>query len=166
MRKFLTVVTLVTLTGCATGIQVAYHSDPPGATLYQDGKPRGATPTVLTYPVDQAFKAGGCTKLRGTSVKWASGARAEVSYLTVCAKHGYEQHYTFSRPDVAGREIDMNYALQLQRNGIMRQQAEAAQTAATLQFLNTINPPPNPMLPRPMDCLSYRAGNTVRTECQ
>lgn len=153
------------LAGCASSIQVAYHSDPQGATLYEDGRPQGTTPVVMRYAVDPAFKSGGCFKVRGTSVKWASGAQAAIGFMTLCASQGYTQNYTFARPDVAGREIDMNYALQVQRNNIMRQQANAAQTANTLQYLNTLNPP-MPLIPPPIDCVSQRMGTVIRTECR
>lgn len=152
------------LAGCATSIEVAYHSDPQGATIYESGKPLGTTPVVARYAVDPAFKAGGCFKVRGTSARWASGAQTAIDFMTLCANQGYTQHYTFSRPDVAGREIDMNYALQLQRNRIMRDQANAAQTANTLQFLQTLNPP-MPAPPMPINCTSRRTGNTVQTDC-
>lgn len=153
------------MAGCATSIEVAYHSDPQGAALYEGGKPLGTTPVVVRYAADPAFKAGGCFKARGTSVKWASGAEAGIESMTLCAGQGYTQQYTFSRPDVAGRDIDMNYALQLQRNNIMRQQANAAQTANTLQFLQTLNPP-MPQIPQPLNCTSRRtSNNTVQTDC-
>ena len=153
------------LAGCANTIEVAYQSDPQGAALYEGGKPLGTTPVVIRYAADPAFKAGGCFKVRGTSVKWASGAQAGIEFMTLCASQGYTQHYTFARPDVAGRDIDMNYALQLQRNNIMRQQANAAQTANTLQYLSTLNPPIQP-IPQPIDCVSHRSGTVTRTECR
>jgi hypothetical protein len=155
----------VLLAGCATSIEVAYHSDPPGATVYESGKPLGTAPIVARYAVDPAFKAGGCFKVRGTSARWASGAQAGIEFMTLCASQGYTQHYTFARPDVAGREIDMNYALQIQRNNIMREQANAAQTANTLQYLRTLNPP-MPAIPMPIDCVSQRSGAVIRTECR
>jgi hypothetical protein len=152
------------LAGCA-GLRVQYNSDPPGASLYEGGQLKGVTPVVLNYELDQAFKSGGCTTLRGTSVKWASGAEASISHLTACAHVGRSQQYTFQRPDVPGRDVDMNYALQVQRNTIMRQQAAAAETAATLQLINALNPPPPP-LPTSINCSSYRLGNTIQTDCR
>jgi hypothetical protein len=146
------------LSGCATtGIEVAYHSDPPGATLYQDGKAWGTTPAVLTYAVDPAFKAGGCFKTKATAVKWASGAQASIAYLSVCASKGYSQQYTFMRPNVAGRDVDLNYALQLQRNEILQRQADAVEDAAWMQMLQQ---------QQGTSCSSYRVGSSIETRCR
>lgn len=41
---------------------------------------------------------------------------------------------------------------------------EQARNAATANFLRSINPPPRPM-PAPLNCTSYRQGNTVQTLC-
>lgn len=149
----------IALAGCA-GLQVDYVSDPPGATLYEGGKVLGVTPTRITYQPSKDFTAGGCMDLNGTAVKWASGATAEITHLNVCKAQGTQQHYVFSRPDVPGRDIDANFALQLQRNGILQSQANAANTAATLQLMQTLQPT------RPqMNCQSYRAGIMVNTTC-
>ena len=163
MKHFLGALALMLLTGCV-GLQVDYGSDPPGATLYQDGQVIGVTPARITYEPDQTFSSGGCMNLRGTAVKWASGAAAQISFLSVCKSLGTLQHYVFNRPDVPGRDIDANYALQLQRNGIMRSQADAANTAATLQIMRALQPPA-PAFNPPVNCRSYRVGNEIRTDC-
>ena len=110
---------LVALGGCAQ-LRVTYSSDPPGATLYQDGQPIGYMPYTLTYGSDvtEALKQGQCVGLRGTTAKWASGAEASVSSLTACPAYGLRQTYVFIRPDVPGREIDANFALQLQQGRV------------------------------------------------
>lgn len=145
---------ILCVSGCATtSMRVTYLSDPPGATLYQDGRPVGVTPVQLTYQTDEAFKKGGCMTLRGTTVKWASGAVAEVSSLNACSSTGRRQEFMFIRPDVPGRDIDMNYALQRDRNQIMRRQADAA-------ALNATKPP------KPMNCSSFVTGNVINTHCR
>ena len=110
MKNILSGLVLVLLTGCA-GLQVDYVSDPPGATLYEGGKMLGVTPARINYQPDQTFTAGGCMKLNGTELKWASGATVSIDFLSVCKKQGTLQHYVFNRPDVPGRDVDMNYAL-------------------------------------------------------
>lgn len=142
----------IALTGCAaTGIRVVYHSDPQGATLYENGRPVGQTPLALNYPITDEFRRGACQTARGSEVKWASGATASIPSLRLCPQQGYEQHYTFQRPNVAGRDIDVNYALQLERNRIMRRQAEAAEDAANAQLLRSLQPPPSTMPPGPVN---------------
>lgn len=140
MRQ-LAVLAVVVLAGCASGLRVVYHADPQGATLYQDGRAMGQTPMELTYQPEQAFKSGGCQQLRGTEVKWASGATAAISSLQVCAHQGWLQHYKFNRPDAPGRDIDLNYALQLERNAILRSQASSANMAAAAALLNANRQP-------------------------
>lgn len=160
--KIVFIAAAVALAGCATKIQVDYGSDPPGATLYQNGQPMGTTPMSLYYEPAQAFKDGGCQRLDGTSVKWASGAAASIGYLQVCRTLGMTQHYIFNRPDVPGREIDANHALQLQRNSIMRRQAD---NAAIQNYIQSLNPPQQPLQPLSRDCRSVITGNTVQTQC-
>lgn len=142
--------------GCATQIRVDYISDPPGATLYDDGRPLGVTPVRLSYPADEAFKGGQCQDLKGTTAVWASGARAEVSSLNACRSVGWIQSYVFVRPDVPGREVDMNFALQLQRNGIMQQQVDNAAAQ------NAINAKRKAA---PKNCTTVFSGYVANTTC-
>jgi hypothetical protein len=158
------------VTGCASQIRVTYQSDPPGATIYQNSQPMGVTPVTLTYAPDPAFDKGQCVRLEGPSVKWASGATASVSFLNACPAQGYNQVYSFARPDVPGREADMRYALELQRNSILSRQAQAQQDAATAQIINATNLPRPPATinsprPPPTNCTSTVLGNTIRTNC-
>jgi hypothetical protein len=146
------------LAGCATGVRVDYLSEPSAAVVYEDGAPKGVTPLTLYYEPDASFKAGGCLNTKPMSVKWASGATAGISYLSLCANQGTTQHYVFQRPDVPGRDVDMNYALQVERNQIMR-----AQAAAQIIQASTLLQPPPP--PRMVNCSSNRMGTTVHTTC-
>lgn len=44
--------------------------------------------------------------------------------------------------------------------------ANAAETAATMQIINTLTPPPQPIqMPRSVNCTSTRLGTTVQTNC-
>lgn len=163
--RLLAIAALAALSGCA-GLQITYHSDPQGAALYQDGQPVGVTPYTLTYESSEAFRQGGCMAVRETSVKWASGATASTGgVMTACKATGTQQHYNFVRPDVPGRDIDVNYALQRQRNAIMAQQ--------NALMIQALTPKPQPpafqvpiyQAPQPVHCQSYRLGNTVQTNC-
>jgi hypothetical protein len=140
------------LAGCAN-LQVQYQSDPPGATLYQDGQPIGMTPYTLTYQATEAFKNGGCMQIRPTEVKWASGASATTGGpLQACSASGYHQGYVFIRPDIPGRDVDVNFAMQLQRNQIMKQQ-----NAIMLQRL--LAPP------KPVNCTTTYSYGVANTSC-
>lgn len=154
--KALIGVAVVLLGGCATApppLHVTYESDPPGATLYQNGQPLGTTPRTLQYSTDQAFRNGGCKQLSGTEVKWASGVTASLPSLNACSSGGYRQKFVYVRPDAPGREIDANYALQLQRNQIM-------QNANAIQQMNASK------ASSPVKCISQQVGNTIQTRCQ
>lgn len=154
--RFYLLLALAALAGCATSsptMRVTYDSDPKGATLYQNGQPMGTTPVTLQYQTDPAFRKGGCKQLTGTEVKWASGVTASVPSLQACASAGYAQRFTFVRPDVPGREVDANFALQLQRNHIM-------QSANEIQLMNATKPA------SAVRCTSRQVGFTVRTICQ
>lgn len=151
MKLFVLPVVLL-VAGCATPVpmvRVTYDSDPKAATLYQNGQPVGTTPLTLQYR-DAAFRGGGCKQLSGLEAKWASGVTASIDSLNVCASSGHQQRFTFVRPDVPGREIDANFALQSQRNQIM-------QNANTIQQMNAT---------KPTRCTSRQVGFTVQTVCQ
>lgn len=151
--KLVILLQAIFLAGCA-GLQIQYQSDPPGATLYQDGQPVGMTPYTLKYQPDEAFRNGGCMLVRPTEVKWASGATASTGgTLRACKSTGVQQTYMFIRPDMPGRDIDMNFALQIQRNGIMQQQ-----NALILQQMLTP--------PKPVNCTTTYSFGIANTSCR
>ena len=148
--------------GCSTALKVTYTSDPPGAALYQGTTNFGYTPVTLEYKPTDEDKRRGVMNLQGTSVKWASGASASISTLSAnLNQYGLNQSFNFQRPDIAGREIDMQFALELQKLAIMRQQARAQQDQAYYQFLSTLRQPVRTQT----NCTSSVIGNTVYTNC-
>ncbi len=120
---------------------MTYDPDPPAATLYRNGQPVGVTPVTLGYARDPAFAEGRCVRIDGASVRWASGATASVPALDACPAEGHSRTYTFVRPDVPGRDVDLGYALEHQRNAIRDRQSQAGQDAITSQIMNTLAPP-------------------------
>ena len=114
--------------GCT--LYVTYQSDPQSALVYEGSKQFGYTPIKLQYTPTQEFINGGCMKLRPISVRWASGAEASVNSISVCAANGYNQQLNFVRPNVDGRELDVRFAIEMQRNSILQQQAQAQQDMA------------------------------------
>ena len=162
LARLVVLVASVMLGACASNLKVTYQSDPPGAALYQGGQLMGYTPYTLQYQVTDDDRKRGTKLLQGTSVKWASGASANVPSLTAnINQFGFSQQFTFQRPDIPGRETDMQFALELQKLAIMRQQAQAQQDQAFYQLLQATKPVVRPTT----NCTSTVIGNTVQTNC-
>jgi hypothetical protein len=165
----------VLLSGCAKQLAVTYMSDPPGATLYQGQENFGYTPKTLYYKISVENKERGKMTLQGMSVRWASGATASSPSVIVDLSIGANQQLTFLRPEsVAGREIDIQFALELERLRLAQQQADAQRAAmAWQQFQNSVNQlnqvnqqiyqQPQSL---PMNCISSAVGNTIVTNCR
>lgn len=162
INRFAILALCAMLGACASSLEVTYQSDPPGAALYQAGQMRGYTPYTLQYQVSDDDRRRGTKLLQGTSVRWASGASANVPNLTAnLIQFGLSQQFTFQRSDVPGRETDMQFALELQKLAIMRQQAQAQQDQAFYQLLQATKPVVRPTT----NCTSTVIGNTVQTNC-
>jgi hypothetical protein len=84
--------------GCARNIKLTYHSDPPGASLYQGSQFMGYCPTTLVYAVSPNTRQTGYMFLKDTEVKWISGATATISKLRANLATGEYQQFTFMRP--------------------------------------------------------------------
>lgn len=160
------------LAGCASTLKVTYDSDPPGAILYQGQQKFGYTPYTLQYQVSKEDKKQGYKTLLGTSVRWASGATAEVSFLTADLKrYGLSQLYTFQRPDeVPGRETDVRFSLELYRTQAIQRQAAAHEELAAAQRRQAKAQEDRARTERyktnsPTNCTSTMSGNTVYTSC-
>jgi len=158
--------TFIMLSGCANTLKVTYHSDPPGAVLYQENQQFGYAPTTLNYKVTDEDKKRGYTILRGTTVRWASGASATISSLRADLSTGYNQQFTFIRPEnYPGREADVRFSLELQKLAIMQRQAKAQEDQAIWQRYNAIKQQQQQQQPRILNCNSTAYGNTVNTTC-
>jgi hypothetical protein len=155
---------LCVVTGCANNLKITYRSDPPGAVLYQGERVIGYTPRTLTYNVSEEQAKRGSFRAAGTRVVWASGASAQVPYLDAnLNQNGYRQEFLFQRPNVPGRADDMRFALELERNRIMKAQAEAQADQAYWQMYNAIQQ--QNRANRPTNCSSSVFGNTINTTC-
>jgi hypothetical protein len=165
VTEILLAVCLLTAVGCASNLTVTYYSDPPGAALYQGSQSFGYTPQTLTYHISEDDRKKGYIQLQGMSVKWASGASAEIGYLQADLNaHGTSQQLTFNRPDsYPGREADVRFALELERLRIMQRQAAAQESQALWQMYNALIQQNRP--PSPRNCTSTLFGNTVNTTC-
>lgn len=118
-------------------LNITYHSDPEGATLFtgDNNKLWGYTPMTLRSKVQKAFrKKGECVNMEPAMVRWPSGAEVRVSNIVACGNIGLNQQFVFVRPDgLPGREIDALFALQLQQNALLAAQVRAQQDAAFWQ---------------------------------
>lgn len=120
MRCFGIFFILLYLGGCAT-VTTLYTSEPQGAAVYQDRQFLGHAPFCMEYTFSDQDKARGHMILTGYRAVWASGAEERVDRILVDPAHGSEQNFTFFRPRVPGRDIDVAHAVKLMR---MRQRAE------------------------------------------
>lgn len=164
---------ILLLTGCATNrVSVTYYSDPPGATLYEGQRAVGYTPFTLMYNILPEARNAQSLKVQGVKVVWASGVSTSVDHLILDRGKGSNFHFTFSRPDVPGRELDANFALQLERNRILQQQAQAQQGQAFWQMYNSmLNQYRQTYVPtytptsKSFNCTSRQVGSYVYTDC-
>jgi len=148
--------------GCSTALKVTYVSDPPGAAVYQGSQLFGYAPVTLEYQVTEEDKRAGTMRLQGTRVKWASGATAGIEVLTADIRLlGMNQQFTFERPEVPGRDIDMRFALDLERLNMQKQQARAQANQAFLEAMRRSAPPQ-----QQVTCTSTAMGNMVTTNCR
>jgi len=96
---------------------------------------------------------------------WASGASRETTYQL---DRNRNSHFIcfIPRPDVPGREADMNFALQLERNRILQQQVKAQQDAAFWQMYGAMLQQQQSFRPNtPINCTSRTIGGTTYTDC-
>lgn len=124
-----------------TPLQMTYTSEPSGAMLYQGNTPVGRTPITLSYPgAEFPFSRHQCLKLQPVTLRWTSGAEETINSLFACPGLGKNQQFASFRPEGApGLELDMQIAIQLQRNVILQQQADAEDTSAVAQFIKPQN---------------------------
>lgn len=130
-----------------TKLTVTFRSDPPGATIYENGKAWGAAPMALRYNAPGRFTA--CLPLRPITLRWVSGAEVALNDVQACPAAGKKQEFTVFRPEgVPGAEIDAQYAVALV------QQRATAQAAA-----------PVPVVTAPKFCTTTVIGTQIFTTC-
>jgi hypothetical protein len=165
-------VSVALLSGCATNLRVTYDSDPPGAVLYQGQQKMGYTPYTLSYRVTDEDKARGYKNIAGTSVRWASGATAEIKSLRAdLNQYGLFQRFNFERPVGApGSDIDARFSLELERTRAMQRQAAAQEEQAAAQHRQAAAMEERARAESyrstaPTNCTSMMNGNMINTSC-
>lgn len=123
MRKVIHLALLAltgTLCACSTQVQVVYQTDPPGAAVYQGGQLLGNAPVAVPYPLTDADRQNGYKIIDAVSVKWESGAEASIPGLKADLKQlGWNQQYSFLRPNVPGLDADLKKAEEKQKQDIL-----------------------------------------------
>jgi hypothetical protein len=129
-RLFLLAISLF-FSGCSSPqMRVTYYSDPPGAVLYKSGQRVGYTPQTFYYDISDEIQNSGFVTIGGAKAQWASGAIAEMKSWKAYLSNGLAYYHTFNRPnEIAGREIDERFSLELEQTKAMQRQAKAAEAA-------------------------------------
>ncbi|MBU1233292.1 MAG: hypothetical protein KKD01_01280 [Proteobacteria bacterium] len=174
MRSFSVLIILFLLissSGCARKINVTYHSDPTGASLYEGSKLMGYCPITLIYNFSYPEVKHGSKMLRGVRVEWISGATAKVDDFRAYIATGKYQELTFKRPSgIPGMEQDAMFGLEVQKVRLMQQQVQAQQSANRIQAYQSINTMIQNATPNNVNiktnCTSRVVGSTIYTDCK
>ena len=152
-------------------VELTVTSEPAGATVTSGGQTYGTTPVKQPCFIAAALR-----------LTWASGAYATTpADFTICESSGRKQAMSFPRPpEVAGADLDYQYAVQLAQLDLMRrqmilnaylgieqqrQEQYEAQQRNMLEYarsLHDFGKRPQPAL----SCTSERIGNVVYTRCR
>jgi len=165
--KFL-ILSIFIFTGCAMNqVRITYYSDPPGATLYEGQIAHGYTPITLIYNIPPEAINNRFLNINGVKVIWPSGVSASIDSLIVDRDKDSNFYFNFIRPDVPGREIDVNFALELERQRLLRAQQVLGLWQTYNTFLNRYRQFYVPTLPifNSFNCTSTVIGNNVYTNC-
>jgi hypothetical protein len=155
--KFLCSLPALALIGCASNLSMTYRSDPPGAMLYESGRAIGYTPQTLNYTPTEAFKHGACMNLSAVSVRWISGTETQPAETKACGTVGNNQVLTFVRPaGLAGRDLDVQWAIHLEQAAAAQDQANAAAWDAAAASFHA---------PQTVRCVTSQVGAALMTNC-
>jgi len=157
---------LLALTACASSLfddpstlYVSFICNPQGSTIYQDGVNMGSCPTTLQYNLTDEDKANGYKLLKRLTTFWVSGASTTTPEITAYLKNGLRQEYHIERPrNVPNHDTDANYALNLEKNQILREQVAAAQNQSASITVES-------QAAAPRHCTTNRIGQTSYTNC-
>ncbi|MEX2126177.1 MAG: hypothetical protein WD795_19960, partial [Woeseia sp.] len=127
-----------------------------------------STPMTLQYPQTPSFKQGDCMVLQPAMVRWASGAEASIQQLQACGTTGYVQQFVFIRPkEIPGRELNIQFSLELQQLAVQQALAQAQRDAAAIQLFNTLNQQNEQATKnQTFRCTSEAIRGTIYTDCR
>lgn len=161
-RKLVYLLSAFLLSGCNATLTV--HTWPEGALITEpkSGRTVGESPIKINYTLDKSqLGADGCYVVYYLQAQWRSGAVAQTaSPLKFCGSSIGNYEITIGRPQVAGVEIDQNYAMQREMLRMQKQslddQRRAAANAQLLQWYQA-NKPQAPT--QPTQCMRDAMGN-------
>jgi hypothetical protein len=122
-QKLIYLLLISFLSGCASGYNITYNTEPRGASIICNGTNRGYSPVTLNYSPDENQKKYGSINTIPCTAIWSSGARKNYSNTWDLNKFPDGVTQTLERPNIEGYSQDAGFALQLR-------QTEAAESAA------------------------------------
>ena len=134
VKILIVLVVVQVLSGCLSSrrqLKVTVYSDPAGATIYTSRGCEGKTPALLHYDIDEKEAQEGVVFLNHITARWVSGASKILSHIKCDLREvGYNQQITITRPaNVPNVAVDVGYALELERLGLLRRQTKAQEDA-------------------------------------
>lgn len=90
--------------------------------------------------------------------------------MQACPANGYSQQFTFVRPsEVPGRELDVQVALELQRNALLERQANSQRFSEALKAVNdavdAVKGRSTPSDTKKTTCQTRAIGSALQTNC-
>ena len=138
-----------------------FTCNPQGATLYQENTLNfGACPRTITYKISDQDRARGTMTLKGVTAFWVSGVSSSVPTISANLSNGLHQHFNFERPrDAPNYSVDANYALNLEKNRLLKAQVDALENITVTVDQSS----PAPSLRT--HCTTNHIGQTAYTNC-
>ncbi len=144
-------------------VTIVVDSVPRQALLYDRDTEQyiGTTPFRLKTTIDPAL---GCQDHPGLLARWASGAHAEFTFVTICPKNGGTQHLRFDRPlDAPDLAVDLQIAQAKQAQD--EAEALAVLSIITASVTNAANAY-RPIYVPPVTCLTIPSRVAIQTWCR
>lgn len=151
--------------GMYSPLHMTYAADVPGAMIYQGSQLLGYAPIEVIYRWQKAaLDQNQCMQLQPIEARWASGASAGVRGMKACVAGTYIQQKLFLRPNVPGRELDIQFAMQLQQTAAL-EAAAAAQERASLFSALAQQSAAAAQSRKIMNCSSQETNGVIHTVC-
>ncbi len=148
-------------------VTIVVDSTPRQALLYDRDTEHfiGTTPFKLKTTIDPTL---GCQNHPGLLARWASGAHAEFTFVTICPDKGKTQHLRFDRPiDAPDLALDLQIAqAEKDRKDMQAYAIASIITASAASFSTAYANAYRPIYTPPVTCLTIPSGYAVQTWCR
>ena len=165
MKPIICALAALMLMGCASQKSLTIYTNPPGATLYEQGGSKYTSPITLYYDTDPAYTdAAGCRLARPFTAVWSSGAKVDADSrpLRLCHEHSA---ITIDRPDVAGLEHDLKMADLMARRALLSEIQRLEGQAAMAEGMETLGEAIGCQIAGGCGSGGYRQPSDVTTRC-